>query len=162
MGRNIRKGAGHLAEAERETFRRLLNKAGGDPLRFLNLTGISLGNILSRVEYIKVQKTARDAIREMRQSKVKREDAAKTILKAASYLDKVRPFVDGYLWWADHLPLVPEMLKPRPPSEVPNCDQYPRGDWLRSIAWIIRNGEKVGLIPPGTNGKGRPPKDMLG
>jgi hypothetical protein len=89
------------------------------------------------------------------------EAAAKTIGKAASYLDKVRPFVDSYLWWADHLPLVPERLKPRPPWEVPNRDQYPRGDWLRSIAWIIKNGDKLGLIPPGTNRKGGPTKDML-
>jgi len=158
----IREGARCLTETDREYFRFLLRTAGGDPLHFLNLTGIPLSTIFAEIEYIKVQKTARNALREIRQSKVKREDAAKAIRKVAPYLDKVRPFVDGYLWWADHLSLVPERLMPRPPWKVPNRDQYPRGDWLRSIAWITKNAEKLRLIPSGTDRKGGPRKDLLG
>jgi hypothetical protein len=158
----IRSGTGRLVELEREDFRCLLKKAGGDPLRFLNLTGVPVSGIFIKMEYVKVQTTARHAIRELRRSKKERAVAAKAIKNAASYLDKARPFVDGYLWWADHLSIVPERLMPRPPWEVPNRDQYPRGDWLRSIAWIIENADKLGLIPTGVNRKGGPPKDMLG
>lgn len=158
----IRQGVGRLGELERENFICLLQDAEGDPLRFLNLAGIALGNIFAEIEYLKIQKTAQDALREMRQSKVKREEAAEAIRKVAQYVDKVRPLVDGYLWWADHLTLVPERLVPRPPWEVPNRDQYPRGDWLRAIAWIIKNAQKLRLIPPGTDRKGGPRKDLLG
>jgi hypothetical protein len=158
----MRTEARHINESERGNLIGLLKEAKGDPLRFLNLAGISLANILAEMEYIKVQRTTRDALREMRQSKVKRDEAAKAIRKAALYLDKVRPFVEGYVQRADHLVLVPERLKARPRTEVPNLDQYPRGDWLRSIAWIISNSEKLQLIPADMNKKGGPPKDMLG
>lgn len=158
----IRQGAGRLGELERENFICLLQDAEGDPLRFLNLAGIALGNIFAEIEYLKIQKAAQDALGEMRRSKVKRKKVAAAISEAAQYVDQARPFVDSYLRWADHLTIVPKRLVPRPSWEVPNRDQYPRGDWLKAIAWIIKNADNLRLIPPGTDRKGGPRKDLLG
>lgn len=158
----IRQGRSRLSESEREDFVCLLRESEGDPLRFLNLTGVPLGDILAEMEYLSIQKRTQDLVTEMRRSKVRRKDAANSIRKAAQHMDDARPLVDGYLWWANHLDVVPERLVRRPAWEVPNRDQYPRGDWLRAVAWILENAEKLHLIPSGTDRKGGPRKDLLG
>lgn len=152
----IFQGLTRPTEFEREDIIDILEKAGNDPLMFLNLCGVPPFDVLGVLEYREARMRKLAPYRERLRQKATREAEAKIIEKAGRALKRCELLVASYI---DSINGFARMNRRVPSySGLPVPEKYPNGDWLRAIARIMRDSAKIGLIPPGADKKGGPSK----
>jgi len=128
----ISEGGRGLREDERENIRGLLNDADGDPLMYLNLSGIPPITILRELEAWKAREDSLTRLRERLRSKTKWREDLKLFEKTERTLDAYRPLL------GDEGNQIKESLA--------------------KAASTIESVQRHNRLPPGTQRKGEPPR----